>query len=102
MRTYNQWDRKKIWNQEINSLLRENDVVLREIYKSNSGKYVEAGIQKYMSANEFVTLCQQAEIKLEVKSLYQIWNLSIEDQVDEILSDRHVRMNYPEFLEAVC
>ena len=55
-----------------------------------------------MSANEFVTLCQQAEIKLDVKTLYQIWNLSIEDQVDEILSDRHVRMNYPEFLEAVC
>ena len=42
--THNQFDYKHIWNYEINSLLKENDVILREIYKSNSGKLVEAGM----------------------------------------------------------
>lgn len=31
-----------------------------------------------------------------------LWNLSIQTQVDELHSERHMQMHFPEFIEAVC
>jgi len=36
------------------------------------------------------------------KEIYPIWNLSMMTQVDEIYKDKHLNMNFAEFIEAVC
>lgn len=36
------------------------------------------------------------------KEIYPIWNLSMMTQVDEVYNDKHLNMNFAEFIEAVC
>ena len=36
------------------------------------------------------------------KEIYPIWNISMMTSKDEINSDRHLNMNFVEFIEAVC
>lgn len=36
------------------------------------------------------------------KEIFPIWNLSMMTQRDEINYDKHLNMNYPEFVEAIC
>jgi hypothetical protein len=36
------------------------------------------------------------------KEIYPIWNLSMMTQVDEVNKDKHLNMNFTEFIEAIC
>lgn len=40
--------------------------------------------------------------KFSVNQVTSLWNLSMMTQVDEISNERHLQMNFIEFIEAIC
>ena len=60
---------------------------------------------RFCSPVEFGEMIEQSGVISEnftFKEIYPIWNLSMMTQKDEINSDKHLNMNFTEFIEAIC
>lgn len=58
-----------------------------------------------MSLNEFIDLVTSSGVvddNFGAREIGTIFNLSMMTQVDEIKKERHCRMSFVEFLEAMC
>ena len=72
---------------------------------SNIGKMATPGEKKYMSIAEFEQLISQADIFSENLNSSQVtlcYNLAMQSRVDEINEDRHLNMEFTEFIEALA
>ena len=78
---------------------------MRNLYDAYSGKHSKPGEEKFMCSDEFLKLFSDSGIQSDLfgaKELGIIFNLSMMTQVDELSSDRHYRMTFDEFIEAVA
>ena len=60
---------------------------------------------KFMSPIEFGEMIEYSGVindHFTFKEIYPIWNLSMMTQKDEINNDKHLNMNFTEFIEGLC
>ncbi|CAI2364873.1 unnamed protein product [Moneuplotes crassus] len=100
------WRLAHLWCQEIDEAFQEHLDEIDLLFKLNSGKYCKPGKSKFMSLDEFSQMITNSGI-LESKSLGSgeigsLFNVSMMTQVKELEFERHMEMNFLEFVEAVC
>lgn len=97
----------------VNQLYNENcDMVfkyylksIKTLYSTYSGKHCKPGDNRFMCCDEFVKLYSDAGIQSDLfgaKELGVIFNLSMMTQIDEATCERHYKMTFDEFIEAVA
>lgn len=100
------WRLAHLWCQEVDEAFQEHLEEINTLFKLNSGKYSKPGKAKFMSLDEFYQMITNSGI-LESKSLGSgevgsLFNISMMTQVKELESERHMEMNFLEFVEAIC
>jgi NLR family CARD domain-containing protein 3 len=106
---------ERFWNEACDNLLKANKALLEEVYHTKSGKHKKPGEKRYikndftfisyMAHDEFLNLMVEADLMTESfpdREITIAYNLSMITQVDEIFSDRHMKMEFIEFLEAIA
>jgi hypothetical protein len=95
----------KMYNEGVDIVIKKHLQVLQDIYKKFSGREVIGGEERYMSLAEFVDLVTSTSViddNFGVREINVIFRLSMAVQVDEIRYERHTRMQFLEFVEAIC
>jgi len=98
------WRKRVCWVEEVDLAFKRSLSVLRIVYNRWIGRFNEVGKPKFMSLAEFTDCISEINIFNEdfgVKQLAAAFNLSMMTQVEEIESERHINMNFVEFLEAL-
>ena len=89
----------------MDNLVKKNMNVLRDIYRKFSGREVMPNEEPNMSFQEFIDLVTATRVVDEsfgAREIGVIYNIAMITQVDEINKDRHTRMQFAEFVEALC
>jgi hypothetical protein len=94
-----------MYTESVDLVIQKYMQTLKDIYTKYSGREAMGGEQKYMALSEFVDLVTSTQVIDEnfgVRELNVIFNLSMNPQIDEIRSERHCKMQFHEFVEAIC
>ena len=94
-----------MYNEGVDIVIKKHLQVLQDIYKKFSGREAIGGEERYMSLAEFVDLVTSTSVvddNFGVREINVIFRLSMAVQVDEIRFERHTRMQFLEFVEAIC
>ena len=95
----------KMYNEGCDIIIKKHLQTLQDVYKKYSGREAIGGEERYMSLAEFVDLVTSTAViddNFGVREINVIFRLSMATQVDEIRSERHTRMQFLEFVEAIC
>lgn len=99
------WREERFWNKECDQLLQLKLPFLLRLYD-----YVTDITQKrwyfklkWISTREFKDFIHRIDItdSINEKETLQIYNLSMQTQIDEITQDRHIRMNIYEVIYSI-
>jgi hypothetical protein len=106
MKSYlDDWRAEKYLCEEVDLVLRANKSLFEVLYRVYSGKYTLPGKKKFMSLDEFRTVCSHAGLVSDSFATREIdvcFCQAMETQVDELYKKRHVEMSFSEWLEGVC
>lgn len=94
-----------MYNEGCDIVIKKHLQPLQDIYKKHSGREAIGGEERYMSLAEFVDLVTSTQViddNFGVREINVIFRMSLATQVDEIRSERHTRMMFLEFIEAIC
>ena len=81
------WRREKIWNSEIDHVLKYYEKALKDMYHSYSGKYSKPGKTRFMSLEEFIKFVTHSGVVSDTfgsREIGIIFALSMMTQVNEI------------------
>lgn len=95
---------KKLWTESCDNLIKKHNNVLRDIYQKYSGREALPSEEPNMSMPEFIELITCTKVvddNFGAREIGVIYNISMMTQMDEINKERHVRMNFSEFVEAI-
>ena len=93
----------RYWNGEVDNIFKSHLQLFEYLFKTYGGTHMKPGDQWFMTSDELEHLFADAELindQLASRDIAVLYNLSMMTQVDEINKDRHLRMNFIEFLEA--
>lgn len=89
----------------MDNLIKKHMNVLRDIYRKFSGRDILPNEEPNMSMQEFIDMVTATKVvddAFGAREIGVIYNVSMMTQVDEINKERHVRMQFIEFVEALC
>jgi len=89
----------------MDNLIKKHMNVLKDIYRKFSGRDVMPNEEPNMSMQEFIDMVTATKVvddSFGAREIGVIYNVSMMTQVDEISKERHVRMQFVEFVEALC
>jgi NLR family CARD domain-containing protein 3 len=89
----------------MDSLIKKHMNVLKDIYRKFSGREIMPNEEPNMSMQEFidmVTATRVVDDAFGAREIGVIYNVSMMTQVDEINKEKHTKMHFIEFVEAVC
>lgn len=95
----------KYWNEQVDNLYKFHIKLLQEIYNNYSGQYKKPGEENFMSSAEFETIWEHSKLQNERfanRDINVCFNLAMQTRVDEYNSDKHLKMQFVEFLEALA
>jgi hypothetical protein len=80
---------------------------LRKLFDNYSGKYSKPGCPKAISIEEFISLFVDSGVLIIEQSIGNAelgaqYNMSMQTQINELEGDRHLQMQFDEFIEAIC
>ncbi|CAI2379577.1 unnamed protein product [Moneuplotes crassus] len=100
-----EWRWEKYWNEPVDNLYKFHIKLLQEVYNNYSGRFKKPGEQTFMSLVEFENLWEHSGLQNDNfanRDVYVCFNLAMQTRVDELTSDKHLKMSFVEFLEAVA
>ena len=74
-----------------------------EKYSYNSHK--KGKLTRFVTATEFADMITDSRVcneRFARAEVFPLWNLSMMTQPDEITKERHLNMEFTEFIEAIC
>ncbi|CAI2364059.1 unnamed protein product [Moneuplotes crassus] len=95
----------KLYNESCDMVFKYYIKSMKRLYFTYSGKHTKPGETRFMCYDEFMKLFSDAGVQSDLfgaKELGIIFNLSMMTQVNEITSERHYKMSFDEFIEAVA
>jgi hypothetical protein len=99
------WRLERYWNEECDNLIKTNVALFKHLYETKGGAHKLPGEKIYMSIQEFVTLMNEANFINEVfteRDVVVSFNLAKQTEIDEINNDKHMKLYFVEFLEAMA
>ena len=96
---------KIYWNEYTDNLFIFHSRLFEEIYQTYSGSQVRPGEENFMHVSEFEKIFIDAKLqnpRFTNKDINFWYMQSIQAQIDETKSWRHLQMSYIEFLEAIA
>lgn len=100
-----EWRWRKYWNEAVDNLYKFHMKLLQEVYNNYSGGLKKPGEENYMAASEFQKIWEDSNLQNERfanRDINVCFNLAMQTRVDEINSDKHLKMSFIEFLEALA
>mgnify|MGYP006113604075 CR=1 FL=1 len=94
-----------IWREECDLSIKRQYRTIQKLYEKYTGRFALPSAPQFMSPIEFSEMVEKSRVVNDYftfKEIYPIWNLSMMTQEDEINSDKHLNMNFTEFIEAIC
>ena len=101
---YHKWRKERYYNEQVDNFLKAFLPILDGVYLSVAKQKGPRKKDVWMVLDEFNNFIQSiVDInEYPIRDNPYIFNLSINLQVNEIYTDKHVNMFLPEFLEALC
>lgn len=102
--SFHEFRTKKLWTETMDNLVKKHMNVLRDIYRKFSGRDVMPNEEPNMSMQEFIDMVTATKVvddTFGAREIGVIYNVSMMTQVDEINKERHTRMQFVEFVEAL-
>ena len=101
---YHSWRKERYYNEEVDNFMKAFLPLLDALYLSWAKQKGPTKKDTWMDLDEFNSLVQNiVDInEYPIRDNPYIFNQSIKLQVEEIYSDKHLNMMFPEFLEALC
>lgn len=99
------WRKNELWCEANDLTLKHQYKTIQRLYEKYSGRFALPGAAKFVSPLEFAQMVEDSNVISDYftfKEVYPIWNLSMMTQRDEIGNDKHLNMNFTEFIEAIC
>lgn len=99
-----EWRKGKLWTEACDIVYKAYMPVLKMLYKQNSGRYAKPGYPAFMSLEEFQEMITCTSISSDSFGTREIgihFNLSKMTEVNEVDSDKHMKMQFVEFIEAL-
>ena len=93
----------RYWNEEVDNIFKSHVQLFEYLYKTYGGTHMKPGDQWFMTTDELEHIFADAGLindQLVSRDIAVFYNLAMMTQVDELNKDRHLRMNFIEFLEA--
>ena len=79
--------------------------LFQEVYSTYSGAYKKPGEENFMSPIEFESIWIDSKLQNERfanRDVMVCYNLAMQTRVDEVSQEKHLKMNFTEFLEALA
>lgn len=95
----------KLYIESCDKILRKHMQTFKDIYAKAARIETGHSEDAYMSISEFIDLITFSGVTDENftnKEIGSMFNLSMMTQVDEVYDDRHLKMSFLEFVEAIC
>jgi hypothetical protein len=101
---YHKWRKERYYNEQVDNFLKAFLPILDGVYLSVAKQKGPRKKDVWMVLDEFNNFIQSiVDInEYPIRDNPYIFNLSINLQVNEIYTDKHINMFLPEFLEALC
>lgn len=100
-----EWRWEYYWNEPVDNLYKFHIKLMQEIYNNYSGSMKKPGEENFMSTSEFAKIWEDANLqndRFANRDVNVCFNLAMQTRVDELSSDKHLKMSFVEFLEAVA
>mmetsp|Transcript_4556 Transcript_4556/g.3830 ORF Transcript_4556/g.3830 Transcript_4556/m.3830 type:complete len:190 (+) Transcript_4556:590-1159(+) len=94
---------EKYWVEEVDNVFKSHIAIFEYLFKNYGGTHMKPGDQWFMTTDELEAIFADANLindQLVSRDIAVYFNLAMMTQVDELNKDRHLRMNFIEFLEA--
>ena len=98
-----QFRNEKYWVEEVDNIYKSHLPLMEYLFKNYGGTHMKPGDQWFMTTDELEAIFADANLindQLVSRDIAVYYNLAMMTQVDELSKDRHLRMNFIEFLEA--
>ena len=101
---YHKWRKERYYNEKVDNFLKTFLPLLHALYLSWAKQKGPTKKDIWMVLDEFNSLVQSfIDInEYPIRDIPYIFNQAITLQINEIYSDKHLNMFFPEFLEALC
>ena len=101
---YHKWRQERYYNEKVDNFLKAYLPILNAVYLSWAKQKGPTKKDVWMLLDEFNTLVQSIVDVNEypLRENPYLFNMSMNLQVNEIYTDKHLNMLLPEFLEALC
>lgn len=103
---HSQWRHSRYWNEEIDNLFKSHKSLFETLFATFSNRHkTPADRSDFCKVDEFETLwnaCGLIEDNFVQRDVAICFNLSMMTQVDELNSEKFMRMTYIEWLEAIA
>ena len=96
---------QKLYNEGCDIVIKKHMSALQDVYKRYSGRETLGGEERFMSLPEFIDLITSTQViddNFGVREINTVFRVSLATQIDEIRSERHTRMMFLEFVEAIA
>jgi len=93
----------KYWCEEVDNIFKSHVQLFEYLFKNYGGTHMKPGDQWFMTTDELENIFAESNLindQLVSRDIAVYFNLSMMTQVDELNKERHLRMNFIEFLEA--
>ena len=98
------WRKERYYNEEVDNVLKAYIPVFDALFYTYAPQQIMGRKDSFwMLLENYTNLCSNLmDTDFPVKDIPVLFNLSMRLQVNEIDSDKHYNMDFPEFLEAIC
>jgi hypothetical protein len=102
--SYHKWRQERYYNEKVDNFLKTYLPIFDALYLSWAKQKGPTKKDVWMTLDEFNNLVQSIVDVNEypIRENPYIFNMSINLQINEIYTDKHLNMLLPEFLEAIC
>ena len=100
----NKWREERYYNEEVDNILKSHIPIFDALFYSYAPQQIMGRKDSFwLTLDGFTNLCNNLmDSDFPVKELPILFSLSLRLTTNEIDSDKHYNMVFPEFLEAIC
>ena len=98
------WRKERYYNEEVDNILKAHIPIFDALFYSYSPQQIMGRKDSFwMTLDNFSNICTSLmDSDFPVKDVPVIFSISMKLTTNEIYSDKHYNMIFPEFLEAIC
>ncbi|KAL4497331.1 hypothetical protein ABPG72_011266 [Tetrahymena utriculariae] len=104
-----EWRYTKFWNEGCDIIFKQNMDLIKSLWNqfADSRKTEKRSFMNYKTMNisefrDFINYFQFIDISFNERDINMVFNMSMQTCIDEVNNDKHLLMNFNEFLESIA